>query len=259
MGFTVSDSTSATFLVVVAALVLIAFTGCNAESDESTAQRNAASGPATPNMTRSPEPITGPVLYVALGDSTGVGVGAREGGYVARLFRKIVAQRPESKLTNLCVSGATTSDVLRSQLDRGVNANANLITLGIGINDIGNGFSIEQFSRNYEAILSRLRSDTKATIVVTNLPDISSAPRIPLLMRDGYRAQIVEFNSRLEEVARRHNVTIFDVYSITHAELASHPEYFSGDGFHPSDAGYQLWAEQMWPTLAQAIGLDHRQ
>ncbi|MGB9180340.1 MAG: hypothetical protein WCB68_13995, partial [Pyrinomonadaceae bacterium] len=27
-----------------------------------------------------------PVVYVAIGDSTGVGVGAREGGYVVRLF-----------------------------------------------------------------------------------------------------------------------------------------------------------------------------
>ena len=53
------------------------------------------------------------VSYVALGDSTGVGVGARNGGYVARLFQRIERVRPASRLTNLCVSGATTADVLR--------------------------------------------------------------------------------------------------------------------------------------------------
>jgi lysophospholipase L1-like esterase len=33
-----------------------------------------------------------------------------------------------------------------------------------------------------------------------------------------------------------------------------HPEYFSSDGFHPSDKGYELWATQMWPTVARVIG-----
>ena len=59
---------------------------------------------------------TGPIVYVALGDSTGSGVGAREGGYVIRLFKRIEERRAGSKLTNLCVSGATTEDVLRGQL-----------------------------------------------------------------------------------------------------------------------------------------------
>src|SRR4051812_17377096 len=52
-----------------------------------------------------------PVIYAALGDSTGVGVGAKEGGYVARLFTRIKSVRPDSTLTNVCVSGAETEDV----------------------------------------------------------------------------------------------------------------------------------------------------
>ena len=95
----------------------------------------------------------------------------------------------------------------------------------------------------------------QAEIVVTNIPDISSAPRIPSSMRSEYQRQIERFNERLEEIARRHEVTIFDIFSITRRELPSHPEYFSSDGFHPSDEGYELWAEQMWPTLARVIGV----
>ena len=65
---------------------------------------------------------------------------------------------------------------------------------------------------------------------------------------------IERFNERLEEIAQRHKVTIFDIFTITRHELPSHPEYFSSDGFHPSDEGYELWAEEMWPTLAGVIG-----
>lgn len=192
---------------------------------------------------------SGPIVYVALGDSTGFGVGATNGGYVARLFRRVSEVRPGSELANLCVSGATTEDLLRGQLQPGVDKSPQLVTVGIGINDIGHGFKIEQFAKNYDEILSTLKQKTQAEIVVSNIPDVSSAPRIPSSMRGEYQRQIEQFNERLEEIARRHGVTIFDVFSITQRELPSHPEYFSGDGFHPSDEGYELWAEAMWPTL----------
>ncbi|HET6891440.1 MAG TPA: SGNH/GDSL hydrolase family protein [Pyrinomonadaceae bacterium] len=201
------------------------------------------------------KPVTGPIKYVALGDSTGVGVGARNGGYVARLFKRIKSAKPYSTLVNLCVSGAITDDVIREQLERGIAAQPTLVTLGIGINDIGHGFNPERFAKNYEVILSRLRNETSAAIVVTNIPDISTAPRIPQSVREGYHQLIVVFNKRLEQIASRHNAEIFDVYNATHDQLDSRPELFSADGFHPSDEGYELWAELMWPTIARTIGV----
>jgi len=93
-------------------------------------------------------------------------VGARDGGYVARIFKRLVELRPGSKLSNLCVSGATTADLVRGQLDRGVALNPDLVTVGIGINDIGHGMTLEQFSKNYEQIISTLKEKTHAQIVV---------------------------------------------------------------------------------------------
>jgi acyl-CoA thioesterase I len=225
--------------VFTVSLLLLVLTACNRED---VAQRSMGK-PMT----------TGPIVYVALGDSTGSGVGARNGGYVVRLFNRLVERRQGSKLTNLCVSGATTDDLVRSQLERGIAMNPDLVTVGIGINDIGHGLTIAQFAKNYDEILSRLRQKTRAQIVVTNIPDISSAPRIPGPMRSGYQQQIIRFNARLEEIAKRHGVTVFDMYAISKNELPSHPEYFSSDGFHPSDKGYELWATEMWPTVESVI------
>ncbi len=228
--------TKTALMVVCCLYLMVLLTGCNSK------------GEVQKPMT------TGPVIYVALGDSTGAGVGARDGGYVVRLFNRLVERRPGSTLTNLCVSGATTEDLVRNQLARGVAANPDLITVGIGTNDIGHGLTLEQFSKNYEEILTTLAEKTHARIVVTNIPDVSSAPRIPESMRTEYQQQIIKFGERLEEIAKRHGVTLFDVYTLTKDELPSHPEYFSSDGFHPSDLGYELWATQMWPTVAQTIG-----
>ena len=248
-------TTRSAILAVNTLALLVLSSGCN--SGEQPGQNGAsASGLTSTSRKTLSESMKGPIRYLALGDSTGAGVGARDGGYVARLFKRIVAHRPGSGLTNLCVSGATTFGVLRGQLDRGVRADPHLVTLGIGINDIGNGVTLQQFSKNYEEILSRLRNDTKAAIVVTNIPDISSAPRIPQALRTEYHQQIVSFNQKLEEIAARHEVSVFDNYTVTHEQLGLHPEFFSEDGFHPSDKGYEFWAERMWPIIAVTIGAE---
>lgn len=230
---------------ILLSLVMLS-AGCNSEN---------SSINVTP--TDTPQKImSGPINYVALGDSTGAGVGAKNGGYVARLFTRLKLPRPDSTLANLCVSGATTEDVLRDQLDPGIRKQPNLITLGIGINDIGHGSSVDRFAKNYEQIVSRLKNETAATIVVSNIPDVSTAPSIPLFARAEYHRRIVLFNERIEQIASRHGVEVFDVYNATHKQLDSRPELFSADGFHPSDAGYELWAELMWPTIAGAIGIE---
>ncbi len=195
------------------------------------------------------------VVYTALGDSTGVGVGAREGGgYVARLFERIRKERPSARLHNFCVSGATTEDLLRGQLTPAIATRPTLVTIGIGINDIGHGMPIETFARNYEEIVKRLKAETSAKIVVTNIPDISFAPVVPSSAREETRRHINLFNEKLEAIAKRYELLVVDTYSETHRMIPSHPEFFSEDGFHPSAEGYEYWAEAMWPKVKEAIG-----
>jgi acyl-CoA thioesterase-1 len=231
-------------------LLWLPLSGCGS----SNSSNQTTAGLNTRIKTSGMKPIaSGPVKYVALGDSTGVGVGANEGGYVARLFKRIEVERPGSTLINLCFSGATSEDVLSNQLGRGLAREPTLVTLGIGINDIGHGIALEQFAENYEKTLSQLRAKTGAAILVTNIPDISTAPRIPPSLRDEMGRRIVLFNERIAEVTSKHEVAVFDIYSSTHEVLASRPELFSGDGFHPSDAGYEHWANEMWPVIAEAL------
>jgi lysophospholipase L1-like esterase len=200
----------------------------------------------------------GPVVYVALGDSTGAGVGARKGGgYVARVFERITRERPGSRLVNLCVSGATTADVLRSQVGRVASERPTLVTLGIGINDVTHGVAPEQFARNYEEIVGRLRREAPdAPLVVSNIPDISFAPRVPVFLQDDLRRRIQDFNARIASVAEAHGLRLVDAYEFSHEVIPKHPEFFSEDGFHPSAEGYEFWAVKMWPEVKEAVGIE---
>ena len=195
-----------------------------------------------------------PVVYVAFGDSTGVGVGARKGGYVARVFERIERVRAGSSVRNFCVSGAETSDVLRGQLARLDQTRPTLVTLGIGINDVSHGVAPEEFARNYEEIVTRLKSKTDAPIVATNIPDISHAPRVPAFLHEQVRQRIQLFNTHIAEIGKRHDLLVVDAYGMSREIIPNHPEFFSPDGFHPSDEGYEYWAKMMWPVVKEAIG-----
>lgn len=232
---------------LVVALLFFLVCGAACAQSDSVKKENRA------NMGNEEQGATA-VVYTALGDSTGVGVGARDGkGYVARLFERIRKERAGARLHNLCVSGATTEDVLREQLGAAISTRPTLVTLGIGINDIGHGMSVERFARNYEEIIKRLKAETKAAIVITNIPDMSFAPVIPASQRDDTRRSVQLFNEKLEAIARRHQLLVVDTYAETHRVIPSHPEFFSEDGFHPSAEGYEYWAEAMWPIVKAAI------
>jgi acyl-CoA thioesterase I len=193
------------------------------------------------------------VHLVALGDSTAVGVGAlRGGGYPEHLASRLRKEGLSVGLTNLGVSGARTADVVQGQLRRAVAAQPTLVTLGIGVNDLWRGTTLDAFSEDLERIARRMKQ-TGAPVVVSNLPDLALAPVAKLVPSSLYEGRIEPFNDALAEVARRHGLHLVDLYGASRAYIPRHPEFFSGDGFHPSEAGYAQWAEFLYPTVRGLI------
>jgi acyl-CoA thioesterase-1 len=194
-----------------------------------------------------------PVVYVAVGDSTGIGLGAKDGnGYVDLIAARIKQKRPGSRLINLSTAWATTADVLSKDLRRFPVEPATLVTISLGVNDLIQGVSDEQFASNFEEIVAGLEK-TGALIIVTNLPDVSLAPGLSKSKHSELTKVTALFNKRIEEVARRHKLPLIDLYHISKAVVQSSPESFATDGLHPSDVGYALWAEAMWPTVENTI------
>lgn len=190
--------------------------------------------------------------YLALGDSTGVGVGAESGGgYPARLLRLL---RTPLRLVNLCESGATTADVLQDQLPRALGTKPRLITLGIGINDVGLQLPDEAFAVNLEEIAGPL-SRLGAPVALVNIPDLALSPAVARLVpRALYEKRIEMFNEHVAATAARHRLALIDLYTLSRTALPGRPELFCSDGFHPSALGYDEWARAMQPRLAALLG-----
>lgn len=200
--------------------------------------------------------------YVALGDSSGVGIGAGgDGRYPERLYRKLKAHGVPAGILNLAQSGAQSADVLRSQARRAADKQPALVTLGIGGNDLWRLVSEDDFGRNLEAIADVLQP-CGARVVVSNLVDLGHAPMAKTAQAwVGISPQMIServkrFNARIERLAGRPGFEVVDLYTPSHHELLAPNEYFSSDGFHPSGRGYDRWAELCWPAVWRAA--SHR-
>lgn len=195
------------------------------------------------------------VSYVALGDSTAVGVGAaRGGGYPERLASRLRREGLSVGLTNLGVSGATVRDLVQGQLKRAVATQPTLVTLGVGTNDVWRGTTLEAFEEDLERVARRLEQ-TGAPVVLTNIADMALAPVARLVPSALYEGRIEPFNDAIARVSARHGLYLVDLYDYSRAYIPKHPEFFSGDGFHPSADGYEAWAEVMWPLVRARVGL----
>lgn len=194
-----------------------------------------------------------PLVYVAVGDSTGVGLGARDGGgYVDRLFARIEQKRSGATLINLSAAGATTADVVNKQLPRLNGTRATLVTICVGMNDLLRGREAKQFAEDYETLVAKLKQPGRL-LVIANLPDVASAPAMQGKADESLRLRLGQFNQAIEDIARRHGVPLVDLYKLSGETNGSRPEFFSSDGLHPSDMGYAYWAEAMWSVVEQAI------
>jgi acyl-CoA thioesterase-1 len=193
------------------------------------------------------------MIFYALGDSTVSGLGAHSGSYADRLFDRLVQAGHRLREVNLAESGATTADLIRDQLPRVLPGQKALSIVGIGVNDLTSGVDPQVFAKRFETIVGALRSRTTGPIVVSNLPDISMAPAVWPAVRAPLAAQIDIYNGLIARVAERHGIAVYDVCAMTRRTLPSHPEYLSGDGYHPSDAGYQLWADGLWRIVQHLL------
>jgi len=194
--------------------------------------------------------------YIALGDSTAVGVGAsQDGGYPERLYRRLKSGRAPVGILNLGQSGATSQWLADSAVQRVANKRPHLVTVGIGTNDLWRMVPLETFARNLKRIADALEA-ADCPVVVCTVPDLSLAPVAKMAEQwIGVSAQLLSqradaMNVHIHALETRSRFKVVDLCLFSRDELARHPEYFSDDGFHPSAAGYDRWADLMWPTVS---------
>lgn len=196
---------------------------------------------------------------VWLGDSTASGVGA-DAVELSMAYRatEAVTDGP-AQLTILGVSGAQVHEVLDDQLpqlaervDRGHAPE--LVFVSIGANDVTALTRRPTFRERYESLVTRIALLAPGVeIVLVGIPDIGTAPRIPVPLRQLAGVRAAQLDEEIEAVARDHGLHHVDLAGRTSRTFSSDPDrYFAADDFHPSTDGHEIWADAVVESIHEA-------
>lgn len=203
--------------------------------------------------------------YSALGDSTVEGLGATSSDktYPALVFAALKQLHPGASYNNFGRIGAIAQDIIDSQLNNAIENKPKLITISVGANDVMRGTTSKDFRNQLNWILKRLTEETDATIVINNIPDFSTTSFVPLPLR--YYCQIRskminkiirqkadEWFLLSEQSGDKKTVVFIDLNSQSKV-FKDYPGLISGDGLHPSDLGYALWATTIISQIYQIL------
>ncbi len=199
------------------------------------------------------------VRVLWLGDSTAAGVGASSPRQAvsAGVGRIIAADRNVTiDVRVIAKSGARVGDVAADQVARVRELRPDVVVISVGANDTIHLTSVATFRRQYRSVLDELtRAGVAASrVVVIGVPDMGAPPRLrqPLRAIVGLRGERLDRESR--NLARDHGAHYVDLFAGTSSQFRADPDrYFAADNYHPSDAGYALWAKVIAPVVARTI------
>lgn len=230
--------------------LLVGAAGCSSGGDHPTAR---PSRPATP-ASASPAPADPPRVYVAVGASETVGVGADDPATQA--WPRVLHDRAlaGTRFVDVGVSGATVRDALTGQLARALAEDPDVVTVWLAVNDALSLVPVADYEQSLGDLVHALRQGGRTEVLVANVPPLDRLPAyraclpgsgvtdvacsLPLVPRPAeVRATVAEYNAAIGRVVAREGAVLVDLSA--ERDLAA---LTSDDGFHPSTRGHRAVA-----------------
>lgn len=203
-----------------------------------------------------------PISVVWLGDSTSTGVGtdAIEQSMAYRVTEDLTSSA--ATLTIIGMSGAQVHEVLADQLDelrRLVDAAMapDVVFVSIGANDVTALTRRPTFRDRYRSMVDQIiELAPDAELVLVGIPDMGTAPRLPVPLRQVAGLRAGQLDTDIANVAADRDLHHVDLADRTSGTFSSDPDrFFSADDFHPSADGHEVWGDAVVASIESSGGL----
>lgn len=211
---------------------------------------DASDSPMTVNPTNNPNQLT----YLALGDSYTIGEGVSESGrYPNQLVAKLNSDTGKffTPAKIIAQTGWTVDDLEEGIDQEEVRGKTyDLVTLLTGVNNQYRGRPVEDFKKEFEAMLLRAISFAGVNsnhVVVLSIPDwgITAFATAKEVDKNKVTKEINEYNLASKTVSEKHGVTYIDLTKEYRKE-GDQLEMLAADGLHPSAKMYEIWTEKLF-------------
>ncbi len=242
---------------VLATVLLAGAAGCSSEGDRPAARPSRSATAAS----ASPTPADPPRVYVAVGASETVGVGADDPATQA--WPRVLHDRAlaGTRFVDVGVSGATVRDALTGQLARALAEDPDVVTVWLAVNDALSLVPVADYEQSLGNLVHALRQGGRTEVLLANVPPLDRLPAyraclpgsgvtdvpcaLPLVPSPAeVRATVADFNAAIGRVAAREGAVLVDLSA--ERDLAA---LTSDDGFHPSTRGHRVVARAFAAAL----------
>lgn len=197
------------------------------------------------------------IRYVAIGDSYTIGEGVSEQDRWPNVLTKHLQEKGVAieLVANPSRTGWTTKDAITKELPVFEAADADFVTVLLGVNDWVQGVTAPEFRSSFSQLLDSVQAKlpNKQNIAIVTIPDFSATPTGPSYAngRD-ISAGIAEFNSIIKEEATKRQIKVADIYELSQS-FKGQDDMVVRDGLHPSAKAYLEWEKVIYPEVLQTL------
>ncbi|MEO1524673.1 MAG: SGNH/GDSL hydrolase family protein [Planctomycetota bacterium] len=195
--------------------------------------------------------------FLALGDSYTIGESVEEPDrWPNQLARRLGSvNRPVSQPRILAKTGWTTGELLQEILAAELNADFDIVSLLIGVNNQYRGLQIEEFSFELNRLLDeaiRFAQGNSNRVIVLSIPDWSVTPFAADRDRETIATEIDRFNKVKRATVEEHRCHFVDITPISR-RASKESSLLTDDQLHPSATMYAAWCDQALPVAKQIL------
>lgn len=195
-----------------------------------------------------------PLRFAVMGDSTAVSQGSDYSDGFAFASTVYLSRTFTVHSINTGVSGATTDEVARDQLERVAAFKPDIVLLAAGANDTTHLTRAETTRRAIQQIVDELRAlNPNVQIIVTASPAMDSVTRFPHGAKELLGLRTKQVNAVFNELIEKNDLIHAPIAQKTRDAFIADPTLTAADNFHPNGRGYALWIPVINESLDTAI------
>ncbi|MFZ5636442.1 MAG: SGNH/GDSL hydrolase family protein [Pseudomonadota bacterium] len=200
-----------------------------------------------------------PRRYLALGDSYTIGEGVEpEGRWPAQLVAALRSEGIAIDDPRIVATTGWTTDELSAALDatEPLGRDWHLVSLLIGVNNQYRGRDVDDYAREFAALLERAigyADDRPQRVFVLAIPDWGVTPFAAASGRDvaAIARELDAYNAAAARICAERGVAFVDIAPVSRAHGAE-PAMLVDDGLHPSAALYAEWTRLALPAARRS-------
>jgi len=246
-------------------IVIVLFTGflfsCSAENPSNPITPNPVVTPPDPTIPTPAPPTAKTINYLALGDSYTIGQSVCETCRFPEQLKsslKSFYANTNFSLKVIATTGWTTTNLISAINQQKPEANYDLVTLLIGVNNQFQGRDFSLYQKEFPELVNKaitLAKGDKKNIIVLSIPDYAFTPygsNLSANQKEKITKEIEQYNAFAENYCKTNGVVFVGITDITRQGL-SNPNLVASDGLHPSQSAYMLFVERILPGVKIAL------